>query len=184
MSKRTSAGLEDIVGAQIVFDTSVLISLRDKGYRPALLSHLKKLETLKNEFFASTISLYELNKNVESQQQILDNAKLLQRVTPLALTQQRLLGAGIVHGVMLKYIEGFRNKQKTISCDLLIAGTVIQNPEALLMTTNISDFPMPLWNVRAECRGIKKNSGVGWSVQNWYIIGFDHSKLPEEFRRG
>ena len=173
--------LNKIRNKQLVLDTSVIILLSDIRYRPQVGAALNQLEGQGNQFFVSELTLYELNKSSRTAADVAKKARLLSRFSPLPVDQNRLIHGGLLFSTMKNGQQAFQNKEHKISCDMIIGGTVVENPNSLLMTTNSDDFHLPCWRVVAEGRVVKKNKGNGWTLANWYLFEFDYSKMPEEF---
>lgn len=179
--KKATRGLDDISGKQIVLDTSIIILLADKEYRSQIIAALENLENRDNEFFVSELTVYELNKTSVVNADVAKKAKLLKRFSPLPVDQGIFVNAGILFAIMKNCQGDFKNKENDIGCDMIIGGTVLENAEALLMTTNINDFRVPCWEIVAEGRVVKKNQNSGWHLDNWYLLKFNYAKMRPEF---
>jgi predicted nucleic acid-binding protein len=179
--KKATRGIESIENKQIVLDTSVLFALADVDYRHQIGLILKKLETNKNEFYYSNLSLYELNKTSKSSTDISKNQRLVSRFQSLPITPDRLKLAGLLFATMKGCHPSLVNKERDLNCDMIIGGTVVENSKALLLTTNKNDFQPPCWEVVAEGRGVKKNKSHGWTLENWYLLKFNYKHFPKEF---
>jgi len=178
--KVSTKNLHAIRDKQIVLDTSIIIFLANADFRTQIISAITQLENQNNALFVSEITLFELNKSSRTNADCAQKARLLKRFTPLPLDQNRALNAGILFGLMNGSDKTIKNKEHKLACDLLIGGTVIENNNALFMTSNLSDFSAPLWKKAAEGRLIRKVSD-GWALQNWFLLEFDYSKMPDEF---
>lgn len=178
--KVSTKGLNKVSNHQVVLDTSAIIFLSDRGYRSGIAAAIDQLEAQNNECFVSELTLYELNKSSTTQSDVTAKSKILNRFSPLQITQGRLILAGVLFSTMKACSSGVKNKERSIGCDMLIGGTVVENSNALLMTSNLDDFCPPCWKIVAEGRVVKKVS-TGWKLDNWYLLEFDYSKMPSEF---
>jgi len=179
--KVATRNLDKIHGKQIVLDTSIIIFFADKDFRGQIGAAVNQLETQGNELFVSEVTLYELNKVSRTAADMAAKSRILERFSPLPLTQNRFAFAGLLYSVMKGCQSDFKNKENDIGCDMIIGGTVVENNTALLMTTNVNDFRFPCWKTLAEGRVTKKSKGGGWVLENWYLLEFDYSKMPREF---
>jgi len=153
---------------KILIDTNVLVYCSDGSYGKEAKKLLRMLANNNNKLATSELSCFELIKNAFDRKYRDYYLSLINYIDNHPVTPSTIMnGWNIYHA----YIQESSNKKSIGSLDILIGSTAVTN-NALLLTGNRKDFPMPFWKLVAQTHMIRKN-GEADDIQNVYLLEFD-----------
>lgn len=189
VATRTTKPFSSVKERDILLDTCIFRYLADKQLRPALQRELRDLRKT-NKLAVSQVTHFEIYRRVLTKEEDNFYGRILfaKDLIKLELSYGRVRNAAVLgrqcFPARIKS-EGFSNEDpdKHIIGDLLVAGTVVENKSAVLMTANRKHFPEPFWEVVGEKHFLRKKK-EGWDGLTIYILKFNYEAEPKKLKEG
>ena len=168
--------MNQIKNQKILIDSCILIYCgTDKYNGKGFKELLRLLVDQKNRLAISEICSFEVIKNCQKKENFPYFIKLIDYVHNIGINRYILMNSAILHSL---YVENKNDKEKEkFVGDLIIGGTAVYY-DALLLTTNLNDFPEPYWEIITKDY-VTYEDGRKTHALNRYLLKFDHKKAKE-----